>query len=76
MSFSIDKKNRKISVEREYNAPVDRVWSAWTERPDKWWAPKPWKARTKGMDFREGGYWLYAMQGPEGEEHCGLQKRV
>lgn len=21
------------------------------------------------MDFREGGYWLYAMVGPEGEEH-------
>ncbi len=21
------------------------------------------------MDFKEGGYWLYAMQGPEGEEN-------
>jgi uncharacterized protein YndB with AHSA1/START domain len=21
------------------------------------------------MDFREGGYWLYAMVGPKGEEH-------
>lgn len=32
-------------------------------------APKPWQARTKRMDFRAGGYWLYAMVGPEGEEH-------
>ena len=21
------------------------------------------------MDFKEGGYWLYAMVGPEGQEH-------
>ena len=24
------------------------------------------------MDFREGGSWLYAMVGPEGEEHWAL----
>ena len=71
MNFSIDKENKKISVEREFKVPIDTVWSAWTESDmlDKWWAPKPWKAKTKTMDFREGGYWLYAMVGPEGEEH-------
>src|SRR5690606_6083676 len=26
-------------------------------------------AKTKHMDFREGGYWLYAMMGPDGEIH-------
>jgi uncharacterized protein YndB with AHSA1/START domain len=35
-------------------------------------APKPWKARTKTMDFREGGRWHYAMVGPEGQEHWAL----
>ncbi|KAA0989155.1 SRPBCC family protein [Dyadobacter aurulentus] len=71
MNFSIDKENKKIKVEREFDAPVARVWPAWTEKEllDQWWAPKPWKARTKTMDFREGGHWLYAMVGPEGEEH-------
>src|SRR5687767_13982427 len=47
------------------------VWDAWT-KPEilvQWWAPKPWKAKTKSMDFREGGSWLYAMVGPEGEVH-------
>ena len=24
------------------------------------------------MDFREGGHWLYAMVGPEGQEHWTL----
>lgn len=73
MDFYVDKKNKKISVEREFSAPISKVWSAWTEseKLDKWWAPKPWKAKTKSMDFREGGFWLYAMVGPDGEEVWG-----
>lgn len=71
MNFSLDKENKKIKVEREFAAPVASVWSAWTESKilDQWWAPKPWQAKTKKMDFTEGGYWLYAMVGPDGTEH-------
>jgi PhnB protein len=71
INFSVDKENKKIKVEREFAAPVSQVWAAWTESHllDQWWAPKPWRARTKTMDFREGGYWLYAMVGPDGSEH-------
>lgn len=71
MNFKVDKENRKIHVDRVYDAPVDKVWAAWTkpELTDQWWAPKPWKAETKKMDFREGGHWLYSMNGPEGEKH-------
>jgi uncharacterized protein YndB with AHSA1/START domain len=71
VNFSVDKENNKIKVEREFAAPVANVWAAWTQSNilDQWWAPKPWKARTKSMDFKEGGYWQYAMVGPEGEEH-------
>jgi len=70
MDFSVNKENNTINVKREFAAPVDKVWSAWTEKEllDQWWAPSPWKAKTKTMDFREGGYWLYTMVGPEGEE--------
>lgn len=71
MSFNVDKASRKINVTREFAAPLSNVWQAWTDSKilDQWWAPKPWKAKTKSMDFREGGYWLYAMVGPNGEEH-------
>ncbi|MES2593450.1 MAG: SRPBCC domain-containing protein [Bacteroidota bacterium] len=71
MNFSVDKKNKQIIVEKEFAAPLSKVWSAWTESQllDQWWAPKPWKAKTKKMDFKEGGSWLYAMVGPEGQEH-------
>jgi uncharacterized protein YndB with AHSA1/START domain len=70
MNFSVDKENKKIKVEREFAAPLPKVWAAWTESEilDQWWAPKPYRARTKIMDFSEGGYWLYAMVGPDGSE--------
>lgn len=71
MDFSVDRENKKIRVNREFAAPLNNVWAAWTESNllDQWWAPKPWKTRTKTMDFRDGGHWLYAMVGPDGEEH-------
>lgn len=61
---------KKIFVTREFNAARDQVWDCWTkaELLDQWWAPKPWKAVTKSMDFKEGGKWLYYMAGPEGEK--------
>jgi uncharacterized protein YndB with AHSA1/START domain len=69
--YSKDLDNKKIRVVREFNAPVEIVWKAWTvsELLDQWWAPKPWKANTQSMDFREGGKWLYYMEGPDGSRH-------
>ena len=62
---------KQLKVTRNFSAPVDLVWKAWTDPEilDKWWAPKPWKAVTKSMDFRPGGRWLYSMNGPAGERH-------
>jgi len=70
-SISKDLENKKIIINRYFNASVDQVWDAWTrpELLDLWWAPRPWKTKTKSMDFREGGMWLYAMIGPDGTEH-------
>ena len=69
--FTKDLENKKIVVEREFSAPVESVWKAWTDSDllDQWWAPKPWRAETKSMDFRTGGFWLYAMKGPDNEIH-------
>lgn len=70
MNFSVDKENCTVNVKREFNAPIADVWSAWTEAEilDQWWAPTPWKSKTKSMDFKEGGRRLYAMVGPDGQE--------
>ena len=62
-----------LIVTRAFNADITIVWKAWTEAEllDQWWAPKPWKSETSYMDFKIGGYRLYAMIGPENEKHLG-----
>ncbi len=74
MDFSVNKENSTVNIKREFKAPISDVWSAWTEPEilDQWWAPAPWKSKTKKMDFKEGGQRLYAMLGPQGEEHWAL----
>lgn len=69
--FIIDKSNNTVSIEREFQAEISMVWDAWTkpELLDQWWAPKPYQTKTKSMDFREGGFWLYAMESPKKEIH-------
>jgi uncharacterized protein YndB with AHSA1/START domain len=68
--FTKNADGKKITVVKEFDADVEQVWKAWTTREqlDNWWAPKPWKAVTKKMDFKEGGTWLYKMAGPNGEQ--------
>ncbi len=67
VKFVRDVPSKKITIIRDFDATVEQVWRAWTEKEflDQWWAPEPWKAETKFIDFRDGGYWLYAMIGPD-----------
>lgn len=66
-------KEKSVLIVREFDAPLANVWRACTEKEllDQWWGPDPWRAETKSMDFKVGGYWLYAMVGPENEKHWG-----
>jgi uncharacterized protein YndB with AHSA1/START domain len=66
-----DLANKKITVTKSFNAPPQTVWEAWTTKEvlDQWWAPKPWRAETKSLEFKEGGFWVYDMVGPENERH-------
>jgi len=69
--FETDLAAKTIHIVREFNAPIEKVWKAWTD-PDlleKWIAPKPWTAVTKIWNFTVGGKWLYAMVGTEGQKH-------
>lgn len=69
--FLVNKENNTVNVIREFAGDLELVWEAWTnpEILDQWWAPKPYRAETKSMDFREGGMWLYAIVSPENEKH-------
>jgi uncharacterized protein YndB with AHSA1/START domain len=72
--FTVDKATKTIHITREFAADLDLVWDAFTKAEilDQWYAPKPYLARTKEMDFREGGRWLYAMVSPEQVERFSM----
>ena len=74
--FTVDKTTKKAFVTREFDAPVNLVWDAFTKQEilDQWWAPHPFKSRTKVMDFKVGGRRFYAMVSPEGNEMWAIQK--
>lgn len=68
--FVPDKAKRTITVIREFNGRRQLVWDCHTksELLDQWFAPKGLTTRTKHMDFREGGYWHYAMITPDDQK--------
>lgn len=61
---------KDLVVTRVFDAPVEQVWSAWTESDHvrKWWGPGPFTTPVARMDVREGGTSLVAMRSPEGQD--------
>ena len=53
-----------VILEREFNAPRDAVFAAFTDcsHLKHWWGPRGWDLPVCTMDFREGGTWLYCMR--------------
>ncbi len=76
--FVVDKPNKTVTIIREFDAPRSSVWAAFTtpEILDEWSAPKPFRARTKVMDFTVGGRRFYAMVSPDGMEQWQVQRYV
>lgn len=74
--FTVDKATKTVFITREFDADLSLVWDAFTkaELLDQWVAPKPWRSKTKVMDFKVGGRRFYAMVSPEGQERWAVQK--
>src|SRR3989338_5106250 len=60
----------KLVIEREFDAPREKVWEAWTneELAAKWWGPEGFTAPYIKIDLRVGGKYIFAMHGPKGSE--------
>ena len=71
--FIVDKEKNTLTMRREFLANRQLVWDAHTksELLNQWFAPKPLTTKTKVMDFKEGGSWVYAMVEPKGKEYWG-----
>jgi uncharacterized protein YndB with AHSA1/START domain len=64
---------REFVVTREFSAPRDQVWQAWTEadRLQHWFGPKGVTILAAKMDFRPGGIFHYCMLSPDGNKVWG-----
>src|SRR5688500_14129831 len=71
--FIVDKEKNTMTLKREFAANRQLVWDCYTksELLDRWFAPEPLTTKTKSMDFRPGGHWIYAMVDPNGKEYWG-----
>lgn len=69
--FLADKEKNTLTLRREFAAGRQLVWDCYTksELLDQWFAPEGLTTKTKSMDFREGGHWIYAMIDPSGTEY-------
>ena len=62
--------DREIIISREFDAPRELVFSAWTDAKHlaHWWGPRGFTITTYEMDFRPGGTWRFMMHGPDGTD--------
>lgn len=59
---------RTMVLQRVIRAPRSVVWGAWMnpETLPQWWGPDGFSCRTKRIDLRTGGEWVFDMIGPDG----------
>jgi uncharacterized protein YndB with AHSA1/START domain len=59
---------RTMVLRRVIKAPRRVVWGAWMnpETLPRWWGPDGFSCRTKRIDLRTGGEWVFDMIGPDG----------
>ena len=59
---------RTMLLQRVIKAPRSAVWGAWMnpETLPNWWGPDGFSCRTKRIDLRTGGEWVFDMIGPDG----------
>lgn len=59
---------RTMVLQRVIKAPRQVVWGAWVnpETLPKWWGPEGFSCRTKRIDLRTGGEWVFDMIAPDG----------
>ena len=63
--------DRSIRLTKQLNAPVEKVWNAWTntDHIKHWWGPDGFTNTITKMDLQPGGEWLLVMHGADGTDY-------
>ena len=62
---------QNLVITRNFDAPRELVWKAWTD-PGlvvKWWGPKDFTSPSCKIDLRVGGQYFFCMRAPDGQEY-------
>lgn len=70
-SLDLDSDPRSIIGTREFDAPRELVFSAFTDPKHltQWWGPDGFTTTTSTFEFRAGGVWRFVMHGPDGRNY-------
>jgi uncharacterized protein YndB with AHSA1/START domain len=60
---------REVIIEREFDAPREKVWQAWTdpELMKQWLGPRKYAMSVEEYEFKPGGSYRYIHKGDDGE---------
>lgn len=66
--MALFKKTKQLTYERQYRAPIDTVWQAWTDPAmlRQWWGPEHTTVVECEVDLRVGGELRLVMEAGEG----------
>lgn len=71
--ITTDADNLTMTLVADVDAPVDRLWRAFTQprQLERFWGPPGWPATFTAFDFTPGGLAKYEMTSPQGEKARG-----
>lgn len=74
VSVHRDEDQLTVTVISEFDAPIERVWTLWSDprQLERWWGPPDYPATFETHDLVAGGEVTYFMTGPTGETHRGF----
>ncbi len=63
--------DRELIFTRDFDAPRELVFEAWTNprHVAQWWGPQGFTTTIHEMDVRPGGNWRLTMRGPDGRDY-------
>lgn len=63
-TFTVQPDNKSLVMERQFNVPSDKLWSAYADANllAQWFSPKGWSTEVKSHVFENGGEYVYIMK--------------
>lgn len=71
-TFTVKREERKIIIERTFDAPRELVFKAFTDPKSipQWWGPRYLTTTVDKMDVRPGGVWRFINRDANGNEYA------